>query len=108
MSKTSRSQEGKSGGVIGLIYMSAIVVLEGITILGDVGGQYSDWCKLNQVGLTRSIKPDPKLLNVHYVTNNLCSFLFPALRRPHYGLSTHRDLLSRRGSGNGRKPRRGP
>ena len=53
--------------------MSAMVVPEGISILGYVGGQYSDWCKVNQVGLTRSIKPDAKLLNVRYVANYLCS-----------------------------------
>ena len=51
LSKLSRTQDGKSGGVLGLVYMSAHAVPEGTTVLGYLGmKEYSPFVKLNQVG----------------------------------------------------------
>ena len=50
LSKTSRVRDGKSGGVIGLIYMCAHLVPEGTTVLEYLGIEYPSFVKLNQVG----------------------------------------------------------
>ena len=55
LSKASRRQEGKSGGVLGLIYMCAHVVPEGTTVLGYLGIDYPPWVQLNQVGLSEHL-----------------------------------------------------
>ena len=41
LSKTTRTQEGKKGGVIGLIYLSAFVVPEGTSLLMALGGKHA-------------------------------------------------------------------
>ena len=53
LSKTSRSQDGKSGGVLGLIYMTAHLAPEGTTIIEYFGKQYSPWVQINEVGSAR-------------------------------------------------------
>ena len=57
LSKTSRSQDGKSGGVLGLIYLTANIVPGGTTVLAYLGMQYPPFVKLNQVYSVRLINP---------------------------------------------------
>lgn len=49
LSKSTRTKDGKAGGVIGLIYMSAIMVPEGMSLLGFLGGHHAPWIRENQV-----------------------------------------------------------
>ena len=49
LSKISRGREGKKGGVIGLIYMTAFVVPEGQTLLNFMGGQHPPYLIRNTV-----------------------------------------------------------
>ena len=51
LSKSTRTREGKAGGVIGLVYMSAFVVPEGMSLLDFLGGQHAPWLRANQVRL---------------------------------------------------------
>ena len=53
LSKSSRSHDGKSGGVLGLIYMTAHMVPEGTTIREYFGKEYSPWVRINEVGSAR-------------------------------------------------------
>ncbi|KAF5262503.1 hypothetical protein FOXYS1_6772 [Fusarium oxysporum] len=41
-----RAQEGKTGGVIQLVYLSAFVMPKGASILGALGGQYLPWMRV--------------------------------------------------------------
>ncbi|CEI66994.1 hypothetical protein FVEN_g9774 [Fusarium venenatum] len=41
-----RAQEGKTGGVIQLVYLSAFVMPKGNSILGLLGGQYLPWMRV--------------------------------------------------------------
>lgn len=49
LSKISRSAEGKSGGVIGLLYLAGNIVHEGGTLLDAIGGIYPPFIKDNFV-----------------------------------------------------------
>jgi hypothetical protein len=49
LSRISRTTEGKSGGVIGLIYLAGNIVPEGETLLQAVGGAYPPFIKQNYV-----------------------------------------------------------
>ena len=40
LSKSTRLQEGKAGGVMGMVFLSAVVVKEGETLLQTLGGDY--------------------------------------------------------------------
>ncbi|KAL8791948.1 MAG: hypothetical protein Q9195_005437 [Heterodermia aff. obscurata] len=48
LSKTTRSQAGARGGVIGLLYMCAHVVPGGTTVMGYLGIEYPPWVQINQ------------------------------------------------------------
>ena len=52
LSKTSRYKEGKKGGVIGLMYMSAFVVPEGQSLLEYMGGQHPPYLLRHTVSLS--------------------------------------------------------
>ncbi|RGP77717.1 hypothetical protein FLONG3_4176 [Fusarium longipes] len=41
-----RAQEGKAGGVVQLVYLSAFVMPKGNSILGLLGGQYLPWMRV--------------------------------------------------------------
>ena len=43
LSKQARMAKGQSGGIIGLIYQSAFIPLEGDTLLKMIGGSYAPW-----------------------------------------------------------------
>ena len=49
LSKIQRRREGKPGGVIGLVYMSAFVVPENVGILTMMGGKHAPCVIQNQV-----------------------------------------------------------
>jgi pimeloyl-ACP methyl ester carboxylesterase len=49
LSKRQRSENGLSGGVVGLIYMSFAMCTEGQSQVGYVGGTWPPFCKLNYV-----------------------------------------------------------
>jgi pimeloyl-ACP methyl ester carboxylesterase len=46
LSKDARSKEGKTGGVIKVIYISAFALDKGQSMLGMLGGNYLPWMKI--------------------------------------------------------------
>jgi pimeloyl-ACP methyl ester carboxylesterase len=50
LAKSQRAQEGKVGGVIGLLFLGAFVVPEGLSCAGLQGGNLPHWILLDQVG----------------------------------------------------------
>lgn len=50
LSQKTRSQQGKKGGVIGLVYMSAFVVPGGESLRDYLGGEHAPYVMANQVG----------------------------------------------------------
>ncbi|KAL8688713.1 MAG: hypothetical protein Q9218_005447 [Villophora microphyllina] len=58
LSKAERLATGKPGGILGLIYQSAFIPLEGDTLLQMIGGKYAPWQDPNtQTGLITVIDP---------------------------------------------------
>lgn len=49
LSKTQRAKEGKAGGVIGLLFIGAFVVPEGLSCAGLQGGNLPPWILLDNV-----------------------------------------------------------
>ena len=49
LGKTLRSQQGKIGGVIGLVYMTSFVVPEGQSVLSSLGGKYAPFITEHEV-----------------------------------------------------------
>lgn len=49
LSKAQRSQEGKSGGVVGLIHISGFVLPGGASVADGQGGKLPGWVKENEV-----------------------------------------------------------
>ena len=49
LSKTTRAEEGKKGGVLGLIYMTAFVVPEGTSLVDYLGGKHAPYFAADQV-----------------------------------------------------------
>ena len=49
LSTITREQEGKKGGILGLVYMSAFVVPEGTSLLEYLGGKHAPYLVPNQV-----------------------------------------------------------
>ena len=49
LAKSQREQEGKVGGVIGLLFLGAFVVPEGLSCAGLQGGNLPPWILLDQV-----------------------------------------------------------
>jgi hypothetical protein len=50
LSKSQRAQEGKVGGVIGLLFLGAFIVPEGSSCAGLQGGNLPPWILLDRVG----------------------------------------------------------
>ncbi|KAJ5210070.1 hypothetical protein N7491_009882 [Penicillium cf. griseofulvum] len=59
LSKVQRVQEGKTGGVIGLLYLGAFVVPEGHSCAGLQGGNLPPWILLDQPYPNVNIVDDP-------------------------------------------------
>jgi pimeloyl-ACP methyl ester carboxylesterase len=57
LSKTERASQGLNGGVIGLIFIAAFVVPEGVSLRDGVGGQFPPWV---QVDVCCLLYPDPQ------------------------------------------------
>ena len=53
LSTTARSSEGKKGGVLGLIYMAAIICPERKSMIDIQGRPYPDWAVPDQVDAPR-------------------------------------------------------
>lgn len=53
LAKSQRAQEGKVGGVIGLIFLAAFLVPEGLSCRGFQEGDLPPWVLVNQVGPLR-------------------------------------------------------
>jgi hypothetical protein len=49
LSKLERKKEGKSGGIIGLIFIGAFIVAEGLSCAGLQGGNLPPWILLDRV-----------------------------------------------------------
>ena len=49
LSKTARGKDRKEGGVIGLIYVSGIIVSEKTSLLKTIGGQHAPYVEPHQV-----------------------------------------------------------
>ena len=43
LSKTERAAAGEPGGILGLIFLSALVVFEGKSLVASVGGEFPPW-----------------------------------------------------------------
>ncbi|KAJ5425275.1 hypothetical protein N7465_000345 [Penicillium sp. CMV-2018d] len=59
LAKSQRAQEGKVGGVIGLIFLAAFLVPEGLSCSGFQGGDLPPWVLVNQPSVNLSIADDP-------------------------------------------------
>lgn len=49
LAKSQRAQEGKAGGVIGLLFLGAFLVPEGLSYAGLQGGNLPPWILVDQV-----------------------------------------------------------
>ena len=86
LSKSSRLRQGNSGGVIGLICMSAFMIPEGQSVLNYVEGKMSfDIMAINQVRV-----------NACFQAEIYPAHLKPALRRVLHGIRCFKISLSRR------------
>lgn len=54
LAKSRRSQQGKSGGIVGLIFIGAFVVPEGLSCAGLQGGDLPAWILLDKVSLHKT------------------------------------------------------
>ena len=52
LSKSARMQQGKKGGVVGLIYISAFVVPEGMSLVNYLGGKHPPYLLGNKVRIS--------------------------------------------------------
>ncbi|CAI7649308.1 unnamed protein product [Penicillium viridicatum] len=59
LAKSQRAQEGKVGGVIGLIFLAALIVPGGLSCLGVQGGKLPPWVLVDQPSVNLSIADDP-------------------------------------------------
>ena len=50
LAKSQRAQEGKAGGIIGLLFLGAFIVPEGLSCAGAQGGILPAWVLRDQVG----------------------------------------------------------
>ncbi|KAJ5364911.1 uncharacterized protein N7496_010624 [Penicillium cataractarum] len=73
LAKSERAQEGKVGGVIGLLFLGAFVVPEGLSCAGLQGGNLPPWILLDQPSTNLNIADDP--------INNFAADVDPALAR---------------------------
>ena len=55
LSSITRKQEGKQGGILGLVYMSAFVVPEGTSLLEYLGGKHAPYLVPNEVSRKKDI-----------------------------------------------------
>jgi hypothetical protein len=53
LAKSQRAQEGKAGGVIGLLFLAAFLVSEGLSCQDLQGGKLPPWVLVDQVGPLR-------------------------------------------------------
>ncbi|KAL9012996.1 MAG: hypothetical protein Q9173_002279 [Seirophora scorigena] len=81
LSKEDRLREGKAGGVIGLVYMSAFVVPEGTSLYDFLGGQHAPYVVTDtpSEGLTVISTPIETLFNDvdHDTASRLSASLLP-------------------------------
>ncbi|KAG6999537.1 hypothetical protein G7Y79_00034g069600 [Physcia stellaris] len=84
LSKTTR--DGKKGGVLGLIYMSAFVVPEGISLLDYLGGKHAPYCVVDQPSEGLSIASPAKQAFYHDVDSDTADRLASSLL-PHATLA---------------------
>ena len=56
LSAKTRAQEGKSGGVLGLVYISAFVVQEGMSLLTFLGGKHAPYLVPDTVSSTSLLR----------------------------------------------------
>ncbi|KAJ5779113.1 hypothetical protein N7457_006833 [Penicillium paradoxum] len=59
LAKSQRAQEGKAGGIIGLLFLAAFVVPEGLSCAGLQGGSLPPWVLLDQPSVNLSVIDDP-------------------------------------------------
>lgn len=54
LSKEARAKEGKTGGVIKVVYLAAFAIDKGQSLLGMLGGNYLPWMKVEVCGKTKN------------------------------------------------------
>ncbi|OQE36733.1 hypothetical protein PENCOP_c011G06559 [Penicillium coprophilum] len=59
LAKSQRMKEGKTGGVIGLLYLGAFIVAEGLSCAGLQGGELPPWILLDQPSPNVNVVDDP-------------------------------------------------
>lgn len=57
--KPQRLERGRSGGVLGLVFVAAFLVPEGMSCAGSMGGSLPPWISENVVSLFHSLAPPP-------------------------------------------------
>ncbi|KAJ6078956.1 hypothetical protein N7467_008709 [Penicillium canescens] len=58
LAKSQRTQEGKAGGVVGLLFLGAFVVAEGSSCAGLMGGNLPPWILVDQPSANLNIADD--------------------------------------------------
>ena len=69
--KAARQQQGRKGGVVGLVHSSGFVLAEGLSCADGQGGSLPAWVKENDVRMTRSNRSTNVEINIGYC-NSLC------------------------------------
>ncbi|EAW12309.1 alpha/beta hydrolase [Aspergillus clavatus NRRL 1] len=59
LSKTERTQGGQSGGVLGMVFIAAFLVPEGLSCAGLQGGNLPPWILLDQPSADLNLPEDP-------------------------------------------------
>ncbi|KAJ5193259.1 hypothetical protein N7449_009401, partial [Penicillium cf. viridicatum] len=75
LAKSQRSQEGKAGGAIGLLFLAAFLVPEGFSCRGLQGGNLPPWILADQPSANLNITDDP----INYLAADIDPALAQAL-----------------------------
>ncbi|KAI2709286.1 hypothetical protein CBS147332_6345 [Penicillium roqueforti] len=86
LAKAQRAQEGKAGGVIGLLFLGAFIVPEGISCAGAQGGILPPWVLHDQPSANLAVVDDPIKIFAADVDAVLAQSLIAGLR-PHATLA---------------------
>ncbi|KAJ5679533.1 hypothetical protein N7462_007777 [Penicillium macrosclerotiorum] len=73
LAKSQRTQEGKVGGVVGLLSLGAFIVPEGLSCAGLQGGNIPPWILLDQPSANLNVADDP--------INNFAADVDPAMAK---------------------------
>lgn len=79
LSREARAKEGKTGGVIKVVYLAAFAIDKGQSLLGMLGGNYLPWMKVEVIGKSTM---QPKIFSRKILTDKRAiTFLQMVLER---------------------------